>query len=277
VNSRTDCPFRYFASFSCKPAYAMRFAGLTIKVRKYLRNFSYSSMGSSFSILSSQVSAGYPLRYEAVRAIWSVGARGAPRVRRCNDYAVEKSRSSFRSFSENEGSLEDFMKLGVLRTSGSSIIEAARFDRTKVVPSIYIGYVGVSPASFISIARISFSCLFSLIRIISAACRSYIVGCTSCSSFCSSPSLIAVDAPALLVSGCNLLPVVALSLCWALRLVSGGAVAPRPVLRNARSARMLLEAYTERSVNQRLELLGLLFQAGSIEPRCTRHASYMRS
>jgi hypothetical protein len=169
------------------------------------------------------------------------------------------------------------MKLGVLGTSGSSVVEAARFDRTKVVPSMYTGYVGVSPASSISIARISFSCLFSLTRIISAACRSCIVGYTSCSSSCSSPSLIAVDAPAPLVSGYNSLPVVALSLCWALRLVSGGAVAPRPVLRNARSARMLLEAYTERPVNQRSELSGLLSQAGSIEPRCTRHASYMRS
>jgi hypothetical protein len=139
----------------------MRFAGSTIKVRKYLRNLSYSSMGSSFSILSSQVSAGYPLRYEVVRAIWSVGARGAPGVRRYNVYAVEKSRSSFRSFPENEGRLEDFIKLGVLGIFGSSVVEAARFDRIKVVPSIYIGYTGVSLVSSISIARISFSYLFS--------------------------------------------------------------------------------------------------------------------
>jgi hypothetical protein len=68
------------------------------------------------------------------------------------------------------------------------------------------------------------------------------------------------------VSSYNLLLVVALSLYWALRFISEGAVTPRPVLRNARSARILLEAYTERPVRERLELLGLLFQAGSIEP-----------
>jgi hypothetical protein len=79
------------------------------------------------------------------------------------------------------------------------------------------------------------------------------------------------------MSGYNLLLVVALSLYWALRLISEGAVAPRPVLRNARSTRMLLEAYTERPVRQRSELLGLLSQAGNIEPRYTRYASYMRS
>jgi hypothetical protein len=230
-------------------------------MRKYSRNFFYSSMDSSFSILSSQVSAGYPLRYKVVRAIWSVGARGAPRVRRYNDYTVEKSRSSFRSFPENEERLKDFMKLGVLGTFGSSIVEAARFDRTKVVPSIYIGYIGVSPTSSISIARISFSCLFSLIRIISAVYRSCIVGCTSSSS-CSSPSLIAADAPTLLVLGCNLLPVVALSLYWASRFISGGAVASRPVLRTARSARMLLEAYTERPVRRAFRIIRAAISGG---------------
>jgi hypothetical protein len=188
----------------------MRFAGLTIKIRKYLRNLSYSSIGSSFSILSSQVSAGYPLRYEVVRAIWSVDARGTPGVRRYNVHTVEKSRSSFKSFPENEERLEDFIKLGVLGTSGSSVIEAARFDRIKVIPSIYIGYAGVSLISSISIARISFSYLFFLIRIISAVYRSYIVGYTSSSSY-SSLSLIAANAPALLVSG-YLLLIVALSL-----------------------------------------------------------------
>jgi hypothetical protein len=188
----------------------MRFAGLTIKVRKYLKNLSYSSMGSSFSILSSQVSAGYPLRYEVVRAIWSVGARGAPRVRKYNVHAVEKSRSSFRSFPENEGRLEDFIKLEILGISGSSVIEAARFNRIKVVPSIYTRYAGVSLISSIFIARISFSYLFSLIRIISAVYRSYIVDYTS-SSFYSSLSLIVADAPTLLISD-YLLLVVALSL-----------------------------------------------------------------
>jgi hypothetical protein len=108
-----------------------------------------------------------------------VGARGTLKVRRYNVYTVEKSRSSFKSFPENEGKLEDFIKLGVLRTSGSSVVEAARFNRTKIVPSIYIRYIGVSPISSISIARISFSYLFFLIRIISAVCRSYIVGYTS--------------------------------------------------------------------------------------------------
>jgi hypothetical protein len=210
VNSRTNYPFRYFAFFSCKPAYVIRFAGLTIKVRKYLRNLFYFSIGSSFSILSSQVSTGYPLKYEAARAIWSVDARGTPGVRRYNVYAVEKSRSSFKSFPENEGRLEDFIKFGILGTFGLSVVEAARFNRTKVAPSIYIRYAGVSPISSIFIARIFFSYLFFLIRIISAVCRFYIVGYTS-SSFYSSFSLIAADAPALLVSG-YLLLVVALSL-----------------------------------------------------------------
>jgi hypothetical protein len=157
------------------------------------------------------------------------------------------------------------------------MIEAAYFDRIKVVPSIYIRYVDVSPASFIFIARISFSYLFSLIRIISAVYRFYIIDYTSYSSFCFSSSFIAVDAPVLLVSGYNLLLVIALSLCWALRLISEGAVTPRFVLRNARSARMLFEAYTERPVRERSELLELLSQASSIELRCTRYTSYMRS
>jgi hypothetical protein len=105
------------------------------------------------------------------------------------------------------------MKLGVLGIFGFRVVEAARFGRTGVVLSIYIGYVGVSPASFISMARISFSCLFSLIRIISAAYLSYIVGCTFFTS-CSFPSLIADGAPAPLVSGCDSLPAVALALPW---------------------------------------------------------------
>jgi hypothetical protein len=140
-----------------------------------------------------------------------VGARGTLKVRRYNVYTVEKSRSSFKSFPENEGKLEDFIKLEVLRISGSSVVEAARFDRTKIVPSIYIRYIGVSLISSISIARISFSYLFFLIRIISAVCRSYIVGYTSF-FFYSFLSLIAADAPALLVSD-YLLLIVALSLC----------------------------------------------------------------
>jgi hypothetical protein len=139
-----------------------------------------------------------------------VGARGTLRVRRYNVYAVEKSRSSFKSFPENEGRLKNFIKFGVLRIFGSSVVEAARFDRTKVIPSIYIRYAGVSPVSSISIARISFSYLFSLIRIISAVCRFCIVGCISSSSYFSL-LLIAADAPALLVSS-YLLLVVALSL-----------------------------------------------------------------
>jgi hypothetical protein len=189
----------------------MRFAGLTIKVRKYLRNLFYSSMGSSFSILSSQVSTGYPLKYKVVRAIWSVGARGTPGVRRYNVYAVEKSRSSFKSFPENEGRLKDFIKLEVLRTSGSNIVEATRFDRTKVVLLIYIRYTGVSLINSIFIARISFSYFFSLIRIISAVYRSCIVDYISFfSSSYSSLSLIVIDAPAPLVSD-YLLLVVALS------------------------------------------------------------------
>jgi hypothetical protein len=139
-----------------------------------------------------------------------VGARGTLRIRRYNVYTVEKSRSSFKSFPENEGRLKDFIKLGVLGTFGSSVVEATRFDRTKIVPSIYIEYTGVSPINSISIARISFSYLFSLIRIISAVYRSCIVGYTS-SFFYFSLSLIAANAPALLISG-YLLLVVALSL-----------------------------------------------------------------
>jgi hypothetical protein len=144
------------------------------------------------------------------------------------------------------------------------VVEATRFNRTKVIPSIYIGYTGVSPISSISIARISFSYLFSLIRIISAVYHSYIVGYTS-SSFCSSFSFIAADAPALLVSG-YLLLVVALSLCWALGFVFGftfgGVVASRFVRRIARSTRMLFEAYTERPVNRAFRIIRAIIPGG---------------
>jgi hypothetical protein len=170
-------------------------------------------MGLSLSILSSQVSAEYPLRYKAIRAIWSVNVRSTSGVRRCNDHAVEKSRSFFKSFPENVGRFKGFMKLGVLGISGFRVVEAVRFGRTGVVSSIYIEYAGVSPASSISMSRISFSCLFSLTRIISAAYLSCIVGCTSSTSY-SSLSLIADGAPAPLVSGCDSLPAVALALPW---------------------------------------------------------------
>jgi hypothetical protein len=103
------------------------------------------------------------------------------------------------------------MKLGILGISGLNIVETTRFDRTKVVSLIYIGYIDVSPVSSIFVARISFSYLFSLIRIISAVYRSCIVGYISSSFFCSFFLLIAADASAPLVSG-YLLLVVALSL-----------------------------------------------------------------